>query len=165
MVKKALKTLSIIIILGIVFLMGYAESLMHTSILGCKYYDDYSEYEYYKEETYFFSNNSDEKISRFYYLNNPDEIYYKKNPNYIDENKIYCTLVGNDIEKLQESIKISFDKLNELDKNSDIEFNYENITSNDYYAFYKKKKYDKVYNNIVYFDVETHIRYEITYSM
>lgn len=101
---------------------------------------------YYKDEFY---KSTDETTSFTKY-------YYKEN---IDINKKY--LIGeNDVDVVKDNINKTISRLHELDNSINIEFNYDDITFNDYYLLVQ----DSEFVCFEYYDSEEYVLYEIYFS-
>lgn len=139
--------MSLIIVLLVTLLYGiyvwFTSSRIESSP-NAKYYK-YERYETPMDKTIYFS--------KKYYYDEADE-FYKKNGNgrYM--------LVENNVETIKNNISIALNKLNELDNSINIEFNYDNITSNDYYDLsegYNLSVGEDVL--LYYYDIDEHILY------
>lgn len=129
------------IVLIVAFIMGsYLWVISHKT-----YEPPFFSYEFYKSEMYL---NSDPFIlfSKYYYYENPSEMWSND-----------YMLIENNVETVKTNISTSLNKLHELDNAINIEFNYDIITSNDYY-FLKTIK-DENLILLYYYDVDEHILY------
>lgn len=97
----------------------------------------YERYENYNDQTIYF-------VKEYYY--EESDAFYENNYRY--------TLVKNNAEKIKKYINISLNKLNELDDTLNIEFNYDTVTSNDYYYMIEEKNV-----LLYYYDIDEHILY------
>lgn len=145
--KKSLMTFIKIISLMLGLIIAYLLGCFFWKISPKAYEPSLLSYDYYKSERYL---NPDPFLlfSKYYYNEN---ISTSENNDYklVKENK----------EKIKNYISTSLNKLYELDNTINIEFNYENITSNDSYLL----KYIKKENLVIlhYYDEEENILYTI----
>lgn len=145
---KIVLTIAYLILMLIAIFFGYTYAWFTSSSKEgvSSYYDSC---DYYKIEHY---NTSDVSLylSKYYYHDEAGKLNIK-NMKYIS--------VGNRIEFIKKYISTFLEKIHELEELSDIEFNYDAITSNDYYSL-------KLYNEEVllhYYDVEDNILYIMSY--
>lgn len=101
---------------------------------------------YYKKEFY----KSTDEVTSFV------KYYYKES---VDINKKY--VLGEDnVDVVKDNIKAAISKLYELDNSINIKFNYDDITSNDYYLLVN----DLDFICFEYYDVEEYVLYEVYLS-
>lgn len=146
---KIVLIVAYLILLLIAIFFGYTYAWFTSSIKeGVSFY--YDSCDYYKAEHY---NTSDVSLylSKYYYHDAEGKLKIK-NMKYIS--------VGNRIEYIKKYISTFLEKIHELEGLNNAEFNYDAITSNDYYLL-------KLYNEEVllhYYDVEDNILYIMVYS-
>lgn len=147
-IKIVVLTFICLFILSVVFLFGWFDSEFYSSLVGRKYYSAYEE-KYYKMESYRSPNHSNLSFSRYYYL----QFYIKE----AFPGSSKCISVEDNVETIKKYISTSLDELYESDNNIDIEFNYDAITSNDYY--YLRIEGEEVF--LRYYDIDENILYKI----
>lgn len=138
--KVFVKIIFCLIILVIAYSLGacsYWIKDQNKSIIA----NDYYKMEFYK------STDETTSFSKYYYEEN------------IDIEKKYK--LGNDsVEEVRKNIEIAIDKLHKLDNSINIEFDYDIVTSNDFYLL----RNDSDFICFQYYDVEEYILYEIYLS-
>lgn len=124
----------------------------------------FERYIYWKDETL-----SCPEISRDYYKKEEygtmhedilfSKYYYKDDENVFTKN-LDSIYVEDDKEKISLIIKNSLDILYKQDNNDFVNFDYDIITSNDYYSLVTGGRYELLH----YYDIDEHILYVIQYS-
>lgn len=69
-------------------------------------------------------------------------------------------IINDNVEKVKEDISILLKKLKEIDNSLDIEFDYESITSDDYYEIKTQNGIENIYC-FLYYDIDEHVLYKI----
>lgn len=145
--KIAIKIICLCIILFIAFFIG---ECLYPIFSSSDYEPSLLSYNFYKSETYV---NPEPFLlfEKYYYLENPKKKDYKYN-NY--------KMVKNNEKLIRDYINVSLMNLHKLDNSINIEFNYDSITSNDYYLL---KTFDNDKTIVLhYYDVDKDILY-VTY--
>lgn len=149
-VKKVIKivvlTFICIIILSIDFLFGWLDSEFSNSFIGCKFYNELGS-DYYKREKYVSSDFNGTSFQKYY--------YHQDDYTVICKGRITCSPVKGKEELVKNYIKTSLNNLHELDNNIEIDFDYDVITSDDYYYV----EYDEGMTFLYYYDAGEHILY------
>lgn len=147
-----------LIILSFTFFLGFAcekNYFWKNYWVPCPKISD----EYYKKEEYV-TNHYGLIFSKYYYSSEADDVFVENlNP----------TLVGDDAEKIKNCISDFLNVLSELNAEDDVEFDYDIVTSNDYYSLVIEGKsiwryYDESQTLLHYYDVDEHVLYVIQYS-
>lgn len=139
--KTILKILVTIMFFVLIFFLG--TFLFHTKKTLSLYDDNCYSYEIYS------SQNSDDFLRKWYY----------EEPLEIDNHKKQAIGINNTI-KIKKFIEDGIEKINNENKNINIHFDYNDITSNDLYVLKKNKK--SIY--LQYYDIEKNVLYEIYYE-
>jgi hypothetical protein len=134
--KTIIKIIITIVILVVFFYLG---GIIYSVEFESIYYNGF-----YKEELYK-SPDGKSYILKSYYYEEPKSL-----------NKKY-KLGNKKIEEVEKNIKLTIEKLNELNENIIINFDYNKITSDDYYLMINNK--NPIY--FQYYDKEEHIFYEV----
>lgn len=138
------KLIYFLLVLYVIYL-GYSQSQPSSYVEGIS--NHYNSNDFYKWENY---NINQLNLSFFKYYYHEEEGQLKiKNMNY--------ELIDNNAETVKSNIRIFLDKLHELNKPIDIEFDYDIITSNDYYSL-KSNEERKLLH---YYDIEENVLYII----
>lgn len=89
-----------------------------------------------------------------------DKYYYKEDKGKELLKQSHYKLIGEKDKEVIEYINIALNRLHEQDESIDINFDYDNITSNDYYCFWKTYEESRVLD---YYDIDNHILYIISF--
>ena len=139
--KIIIKIFTMIIILVLIFFFG--AFLFHTKKTLSLYNDNSYSYEIFS------SQNNDDFLRKWYYEEPLETEKHEKNAIGINNTK-----------KIKKYMKDGIEKLNNGNKDINIQFDYNDITSNDLYVLKKNEKY--LY--LQYYDIEKKILYEIYYE-
>lgn len=140
-IKKLILIVLCLIVLLCVFFLGYFYAWYTDSKV---YFNNYV-YDYYRKEHYYASNK---------FLSFSKEYYHEDSGKSVIEKRKFKSVEDN-VEKINKYIENFFDNLYEADKNINVEFAYDLITSDDYYDMFFYE------NNISlnYYDVSENVLY------